>query len=187
MADTRIIEPVVRICAVISRHQQAIDWGVQKLAQQWGGVALVAQPLPFEANGFYTPTMGDDLRKVLVMLAGFPEPGGLSDWKHATNEWEVEYAQSHEHAEVRPLNLDCGYVTQAKLVLATTKDRDHRIYLRDGMFAEVTLNYVAKRWVHHRWTYPSYRTSQVADFAQACRDRLRDHLQSIDGFRVVKS
>ena len=187
MADTRIIEPVVRICAVISRHQQAIDWAIQKLGDDWGAVAWTADPLPFEANGFYTESMGSDLKKVLVMLDGFIEPGGLSEWKHTTNAWEIEYAELYEHPESRPLNLDCGYVTQAKLVLATTKDRDHRIYLRDGMFAEVTLNYVAKKWVHHRWTYPSYRTPEVAKFAQACRDRLRAYLLTTDGFRVVKT
>ena len=55
------------------------------------------------------------------------------------------------------------------------------------MFAEVTLNYVAKKWIHHRWTYPSYRTDEVAQFAQACRDRLRAYLLTTDGFRVVKT
>ena len=33
------------------------------------------------------------------------------------------------HAEPRPLNLDPGYLTPAKLVLASTKDHAHRIYL----------------------------------------------------------
>ena len=79
----------------------------------------------------------------------------------------------------RPLNLDPGYITQAKLVLATTKDRDHRIYLRDGIFAEITLNYTAKRWVHHRWSYPDYRTGEVAEFALACRNRLARLVASI--------
>jgi hypothetical protein len=43
--------------------------------------------------------------------------------------------------EPRPLNLDPGYLTEAKLVLATTKDRNHRLYLDRGIFAEVTLCY----------------------------------------------
>jgi hypothetical protein len=74
-------------------------------------------------------------------------------------------------------------MTQAKLVLATTKDRDHRIYLRDGMFAEVTLTYVGRQWQHHRWSYPSYRTEEVAAFATECRKRLRQHLRATQQFR----
>jgi Domain of unknown function (DUF4416) len=109
------------------------------------------------------------------------------NWKHQTNAWEAEYAQTSEHLEERPLNLDPGYTTQAKLVLATTKDRDHRIYLRDGMFAEVTLTYVGKQWTHHRWSYPSYRTQEVAAFATACRQSLRAYLRSTHQFRLRPS
>jgi hypothetical protein len=122
---------------------------------------------------------------VLVAFDGFVEPGTLADWKHATNRWELECKQTAHYPEARPLNLDPGYVTQAKLVLATTKDRDHRLYLRDGMFAEVTLNYVGRQWVHHRWTYPDYRTVEVAKFANACRDRLREYLKANQQFRLV--
>jgi hypothetical protein len=118
-----------------------------------------------------------------VAFDGFVDPSELADWKLQTNQWELELAQQVAYPEARPINLDPGYMTQAKLVLATTKDRDHRIYLRDGMFAEVTLTYVGKQWQHHRWSYPSYRTEQVARFANDCRERLRAHLRETKGFR----
>ena len=177
MATIENIEPVVRICAVISRHAEARAWATKQLSDSWGQIQHRTDPLPFEANGYYESQMGTDLQKELLAFAELCEPGGLADWKQETIRIENEYAGLRNHPEQRPINLDCGYVTQAKLVLATTKDRDHRIYLRDGMFAEVTLNYVAKAWVHHRWTYPDYRTEQVADFAQRCRDLVREHVQ----------
>ena len=117
----------------------------------------------------------------------FHRTGRIGGLEHQTNAWEVEYARVSEHVEERPLNLDPGYTTQAKLVLATTKDRDHRIYLRDGMFAEVTLTYVGKQWTHHRWSYPSYRTEEVAAFATACRQSLREYLRSTQQFRLKKN
>ncbi len=187
MAETRIVEPVIRFCAVISRYESAVQWAIERLQTDWGPPAITSSPRPFEAHGFYTASMGSDLRKTLVAFTGYIEPGGLAEWKHATNRLETDYAATHEHPETRPLNLDPGYVTQAKLVLATTKDRDHRIYLRNGMFAEVTLNYVGRSWVHHRWTYPDYRTAEVAQFAQQCRDRLREYLKTTSAFRVVKT
>jgi hypothetical protein len=70
------------------------------------------------------------------------DPGRLAEIKRLTNEWEAEYAALEIHPEPRPLNLDPGYITAAKLVLASTKDQGHRIYLRDGIFAEVTLRFV---------------------------------------------
>lgn len=185
MADVRFVEPAIRICAVITRHDAARQWAVDRLIQAWGPASVITAPLPFEAGGYYTPTMGADLQKVLVGMAEVTDPGELADWKHQTNRWEREFADQSSLLEQRPLNLDPGYMTQAKLVLATTKDRDHRIYLRDGMFAEVTLTYVGKRWQHHRWTYPSYRREEVAEFASRCREQLRQHLQATRQFRRV--
>ncbi len=183
VAAIEYIEPVVRICAVISRHRDAIDWAVDELTNVWGNVKHRSPPQPFIAGGYYDQQMGKDLRKVLIGFGDLQDPGGLADWKRQTIQMEKQYASFANHEQPRPLNLDCGYVTQAKLVLATTKDRDHRLYLRDGMFAEVTLNYVAKKWVHHRWTYPDYRTDAVAQFVQHCRDQIRQHVAETGKFR----
>lgn len=76
------------------------------------------------------------------------------------------------HAESRPLNLDPGYLTPAKLVLASTKDHAHRIYLRDGIFAEVTLVYRKGKWQPLEWTYPDYRRDDYQQFFTRCRERL---------------
>ena len=187
MASIRSVEPVVRFCAVITRHPPARQWAVRQIAAAWGDVQVESGEIPFEAGGYYTPTMGSGLTKTLIAVDGFVDPAGLADWKHQTNQWEQSYADQSAHTEPRPLNLDPGYVTQAKLVLATTKDRDHRIYLRDGMFAEVTLTYVGKSWQHHRWSYPSYRTEEVAAFADQCRQRLREHLRQTRQFRQIDS
>ena len=188
MSKVRLIEPVVRLCAVITRFEQARLWAFQKLSKCWGPIVAQSAPIPFHAGGFYDAEMGLGLTKTMVAIEAFADPAGLADWKQQTNRWEADYAdqwlQSGSDPKItRPINLDAGYLSQAKLVLATIKDRDHRIYLRDGIFAEVTLNYVGKRWIHHRWSYPSYRTEEVAGFAIRCRSRLRDHLIATDQIR----
>ena len=87
--------------------------------------------------------MGTDLRQVLCAFEHLIEPASLVDRKLLTNRWEQEYWGLHAGAEPRPLNLDPGYLTEAKLILASTKDRDHRIYLDRGIFAENTLYFHA--------------------------------------------
>ncbi|KAA1258505.1 hypothetical protein LF1_10250 [Rubripirellula obstinata] len=192
MAKIRLIEPVIRLCAIITKFDAARDWAISQIETHWGPVALVSPAVPFQAGGFYDDEMGTDLTKVIVAVETFADPAGLSDWKLQTNAWELEYANQVDptitrQGITRPVNLDAGYLSQAKLVLATIKDRDHRIYLRDGIFAEVTLNYVGKRWIHHRWSYPSYRTDEVAGFAMQCRSRLREYLISTGQIRKVDS
>ncbi|MEM9367928.1 MAG: DUF4416 family protein [Planctomycetota bacterium] len=176
MADTKNVEPVIRFCAIIGRdplHRRVVR---ERLTERWGDPVEVAESLPFVAGGYYNEAMGTGLEKDLIGFRGVADPSDLADWKHETNRMEREFASDLASDVTRPVNLDPGYVTQAKLVLATTKDRDHRIYLRKGMFAEITLNYVGKKWVWHRWTYPDYRTEKVAAFATQCRIRLRKHL-----------
>ena len=78
--------------------------------------------------------MGTDLKKQFLAFERLIDPAALADIKRQTNDWEAEYAALGRHAEPRPLNLDPGYITPAKLVLASTKDHAHRIYLRDGIY-----------------------------------------------------
>ncbi len=183
LAEVQLVEPVVRFCGVITRHDEAQQWAIDHLTKHWGDPVLSSPPIPFEAGGYYRASMGENLIKTLVAFEGFQDPGELADWKIATNHWESQYASTAGHSESRPINLDPGYMSQAKLVLATTKDRDHRIYLRNGIFAEVTLTYVRKVWEHHRWSYPTYRGEEVSAFAQQCRQHLRSHLKAIQTFR----
>lgn len=185
MAELRPIEPVIRFCGVIARDDGVRQWAIDRLTDHWGGIIERGPATPFVANGFYDDQMGPGLTKVLVGFAGVADPAGLADWKTQTIAWERDAESAFPGPDRRPLNLDPGYLTQAKLVLATVKDRDHRLYLKDGIFAEVTLNYVGKRWVHHRWTYPDYRVDEVFAFANRCRVRLREHLVATGGFRHV--
>ncbi|HEY3321048.1 MAG TPA: DUF4416 family protein [Planctomycetota bacterium] len=70
----------------------------------------------------------------------------------------------------RPVNLDVGYMTGAKLVLASTKDFAHRLYLRDGIFAEITMSFRGDSWVSHDFTFPDFRSGIYDDFLKKVRD-----------------
>jgi hypothetical protein len=101
------------------------------------------------------------------------DPGRLVDFKLQANDWEEQYSSLARHSCVRPLNLDPGYVTPAKLVLASTKDYAHRIYLGRGIYAEITLFYRQRAWQAHEWTFPDYRRADYHDFLNRCREYLR--------------
>jgi hypothetical protein len=77
----------------------------------------------------------------------------------------------------RIVNLDPGYISLAKLVLASTKDYSHRIYLGDGIFAEVTLHFADGRFNSWRWTYPDYKNEAYRRFFEAIRLRYREVLK----------
>src|SRR5207253_6943857 len=127
----------------------------------------------FCETDYYEPSMGAGLQKCFWAFERLIDPGDLAACKLRSNRWESEYTRMGGHAEPRPLNLDPGYLTPAKLVLASTKDHAHRIYLSRGIYAEVTLFYKDRRWQHRDWTFADYRRADYQQFFAECRDYLR--------------
>lgn len=163
---------VLRIVAAFSRHDEALAWGRQKLVEAWGPVALESAAFPFVDSNYYDASMGTGIKKTFWAFESPADPAGLADWKQQTNAWEEELAARGSFPEARPLNLDPGYLTLAKLVLASTKDYAHRIYLRDNIYAELTLFWRRGGWEGHQWTFPDYRRPEYHRFFTHCREYL---------------
>lgn len=170
--------PVLLIMAAFSRHEAALDWAAQRAESQWGPLAMTSDRFSFTETSYYEKTMGSGLRKTFFAFERLIDPSELANLKRQTNNWEQEFAQSANCAEQRPLNLDPGYLSQAKLVLATTKDRDHRIYIGQGIFAEVTITFRRDQgWCGREWTYPDYLRADYHEFFDRCRSCLRKRLR----------
>ncbi len=172
-------QPVLRLVAVVSRHDTALDWAVERIGQTWGSETLKSSAFEFDDTNYYEAEMGIGLKKQFVASAALVDPAELVAWKHATNQWEAEFAATGDCLEPRPLNLDPGYIAEAKLVLASTKNHSHRIYQSRGIYAEITLGYRrAAGWLAMPWTYPDYKRTDFQEFFTQCRDHLRAQLRA---------
>jgi hypothetical protein len=175
--------PVLLIVAASSRYDSALDWGRSQCESQFGTLSHISEPFDFTETNYYAPTMGGELKKQFVAFERLIDPGQLPAIKRQTNEWEATYAALNRHPEPRPLNLDPGYITPAKLVLASTKDHAHRIYLHDGIHAEITLTYRQRKWQPMEWTYPDYRRDDFQQFFTQCREWLLNCGSAGDGLK----
>jgi hypothetical protein len=164
--------PVLLLIAATSRYVISAEWARRRIEAIFGPLALVSRDFDFSETDYYTATMGTDLKKQFFVPEQLIDPGQLADIKRQTNAWEAEYAAFGVHPEPRPLNLDPGYITAAKLVLASTKDHAHRLYLHEGIFAEVTLAFRQRTWQVLEWTYPDYQRRDYQEFFTRCRDFL---------------
>src|SRR5262249_9015360 len=126
---------------------------------------------------YYETAMGPGLRKQLWAFQTLVPLESLPDAKRQTNHLEAELARAGTLPEPRPLNLDPGLLTLGKFMLATTKDQAHRLYLRDGIYAEVTLRYQAGVFDPWPWTYAAYRQPVVVSFLGQARDFYRERLR----------
>lgn len=173
MGDIQKHRPVLMIEAAFSRYEEALDWAREQGEKQWGKIVLESERFDHKETDYYEATMGADLKKQFFAFEKLVDPARLVDWKLQANRWEEEYSQTTDWPETRPLNLDPGYLTEAKLVLASTKDHSHRIYLDRGIYAEGTLYFQRGDWQKRPWTYPDYQRSDYHQFFTRCREYLR--------------
>jgi hypothetical protein len=165
--------PALLLVAAFSRYDEALDWTREKLREHFGPVQLESPRFEFNETAYYEKSMGPGLKKSFFACERLIDPGLLPDIKRQTGTWERDYAAAARHSEERPLNLDPGYITEAKLVLASTKDYAHRIYLRDGIYAEITLYYQHGHWQKSPWTFPDYQRADYQAFFTACREYVK--------------
>jgi hypothetical protein len=174
MARPRPVADVLLVVAAFSRHPAALDWARARLEEAHGPIALASAPYAFDMTRYYEASMGSDLRKALWAFRDLVDPARLPDLKLAANALEEELAGLGLYPEARPVNLDPGYLVLGKFVLATTKDQAHRLYLRDGIFAEVTLHYQSGAYHPWPWTYADYRLDEVIAFLGSAREYYRE-------------
>lgn len=130
----------------------------------------------YEYTGFthyYNQEMGDRILKKFIVFKDLLTPEALPELKLATNALEEKYT----HSGIRQLNIDPGYVSEAKVVLATTKNYSHRIYLNKGIYGDLHLMYAHKRFQTMPWTYPDYQTPERLQFFEGVREQYLKQLK----------
>jgi hypothetical protein len=181
MASVRDPVPSMLVVAAFSRHDGALAWAHDSLQAAYGSIALASPEYSFHQTDYYATTMGPNLRKQFWAFEKLVATDSLADIKRHTNRLEEELTANKAYPEARPLNLDPGLLQLGKFLLATTKDQSHRIYLRDGIYAEVTLRFHAGDYEPWPWTYADYREPTLHAFLKSVRDlyrlRLEEHLR----------
>ena len=169
MRTLGVIEPVMLIVAGFSRHPQLLEQAKLRLEECFGPIALTGPTIEFRNTAYYEGTMGTGLLKSYWAFGVFQEPEQLAHIKRQTIELEQEIISSQQFPEARPLNLDPGFLSLGKFILATTKDQSHRIYLHGGIFAEVTLRFHDGEFEPRPWTYSDWQLPQVLEFLKQAR------------------
>jgi hypothetical protein len=145
----------------------------ERLVREFGPLMLETEARRWDHTDYYGEELGPEILRRFLF---FREPigqGELAEIKVATVAIEQELSEGGR----RTVNLDPGYMTLAKLVLASTKDYSHRVYLGRGIFAEVTLTYVKDGFKPFPYTYRDYRDVHYLKLFDEVRERTREMLK----------
>ncbi|MHC4985353.1 MAG: DUF4416 family protein [Planctomycetota bacterium] len=176
MAQPRPPQPVKLICGLIATDRDDLDAARAPLIDAFGPVDLASEVWPFDLTDYYADQMGSPLVRQFVAFEPLVTGEVLADAKLRTNAIEADFAARASGGPARPINLDVGYVTPAKLVLASMKNFAHRIYLSGGIYAEITLQFRDGAWRALEWTFPDYASGRYDAFLSAVRNRLNQTL-----------
>ena len=181
MAQAKEPEKVALIVGMLSIQEKLFAPAEEKMQVLWGPIEFYSAIMLFDFTDYYTKEMGAPLRRKFVSFTRYIDPGELADIKHQSNALEDEIAQTAAGRVLgvsRPINLDPGYVEPSKLVLATTKNYSHRIYIGKSMYAESTLQYHKGCWQSWPFTYPDYGSGAYDEFLSRVRERLMEQRSS---------
>ena len=171
-------QPVKLIIGILAANETSLAAAVKTISKSFGVIDLTSNVWPFTQTDYYKEEIGPNALRQFVTIEKPIDPGKLAKIKHATNKLEQKLAGSLKLPLPRPVNLDPGIIEPSKLVLATTKNFSHRIYIGNKMFAEVTLIYEKGNWRHFVFTYPDYKEPHYQDFFTKVRTRLLEQLKT---------
>lgn len=135
------------------------------LEKKYGRIDFLSDELDFDYTDYYRPEMGDGLKRLFISFKKLRRADEMAGIKIFTNKLEGRLSRNSR----RRINIDPGFLNASKLILATTKDYSHRIYLSKGIFAEVTLICHNKSFKPLDWTYPDYKSKEYMEIFHAIR------------------
>ena len=138
-----------------------------RLESLYGPISVITPSIPFDFTDYYVPEMGEGIERFFIAFDNLIPPDSLADVKTATDALELEEAEEGR----RKINLDPGLITEGNVILATTKNRSHRIAIGRSLYAEVTLIYHSHGFETFPWTYADYRSERVQNELLALRKR----------------
>jgi hypothetical protein len=167
------------IRSLFSRDEDLLGEVIQEMEGYLGPAHWKSEKLIFDRTRYYANEMGWPLHRQFISFSRFIAPDALVEIKLLTNALE----QGHLVKTRRTINIDPGYISLERLILATGKNYIHRIYLNRGIYADLTLVFHAGTFKPLPWTYPDYADERViryfntlrSEYLNSLREGRKDH------------
>lgn len=175
MSTPREPDKVKLISSLFSPDKGVIDRAMVQLEGMFGPMDWSSPEMLFDRTRYYAKEMGWPLYRRFVSFEDLISPETLVEIKLRTNQIEKEYAIRGS----RQINIDPGYISPERLILATGKNYTHRVYLSGGIYADLTLVFKRRSFRPLEWTYRDYSDPEIIETFNALRDVYMKKLREI--------
>jgi hypothetical protein len=172
----QIVEPskVKLIAALLWNDSIRIEDVYPRIEKEWGAIEERSAVYDFVHTGYYKDEFGERLLKQFVSFESLVDINIMPDIKIRGNELEDEFLQNNN----RTVNIDPGYIANAKLVMPTTKNLPHRVYIGKNIYADLQLIYKKPTFQTILWTFADYKEPFNLEFFNKVRDRYMEQLSA---------
>lgn len=179
MLHTRKPKPVKVFAGLIWSDRTAFDKGLAAMEEVWGPSDARTEPVPFDFTDYYADEMGVELHRQFVAFKKLADPSSLPDLKFSASQIEKKLCQEGR----RRINIDVGYLDYRRVVLASTKEGTHKIYLSGGIWADLTLTYENGSFSALPWTFLDFRRGTYDEFFLKIRESYKSRLREFGSLR----
>ncbi|MBF0396156.1 MAG: DUF4416 family protein [Desulfobacterales bacterium] len=173
MSTPKPPKPAKLIIGLFTSQKELFQIITSELSQKFGAIDMVSKCFPFNYTNYYEEEIGSDLLRRMLLFKDLIAQNSLPEIKCTTNTIEKKYSKDGK----RKINIDPGYLIHERFVLATGKNYSHRIYLDNGIYADLTLIYQKNSYVSLPWTYPDYKEDIMINFLEEARNKYKFDLQ----------
>jgi len=153
----------------------------EELIKRFGEVDIESDIQLFNFTDYYEEEFGKNLMQKIFSFSTLIKIGEFAEIKIITNSIEKNFKNENIKNNTtypkRKINLDPGYITLDKYILASTKNGPSRIYLKQGIYAEITLRFINKSFVTCEYTYPNYKTNEYINYLNLVRHKYKLQLR----------
>ena len=149
-----------------SKRYEAV---LSRLEERFGKLLKDSGAFDFNFTANYEKEFGHGLKKIFLVFDTPINRDQLPEIKLWAHQLEAELSIDSK----RTINIDPGYITPNNVIVASTKDHPHRVYLGQGVFGDVQLILRKEEVETFPHTYPDY-SSQQEFFSEMRRLAPRD-------------
>jgi len=173
MSTPKEPDPAKLIISLFMNSKDIFESVQPELEKEFGECDMTSSWFNFDFTDYYYKEMGSPLFRRVVVFKEMIHQSDLSGIKVRTNLLEKRFATNGK----RSLNIDPGYLLLSRFILATGKDYAHRIYIGNGIYADLTLMYKKGSFNSLEWTYPDYASDEMLHFLEQVRAKYAHDLK----------
>lgn len=143
---------------------------VNTLEKRFGRVQYETLEVPCYEADEYREEMGDNLLRRFLSFEKEIPLDSLPSLKAVCSKIEPQFSDVVDDYNFRTVNIDPGILTPSNVVMASHKEYNHRIYLKDGVYAEIALIYARDQYLRLPWTNPDYCNDEAISFFNRVRE-----------------